>query len=206
MDFKVAGTAQGVTSLQMDIKISGITRQIMHEALTQARQGRLHVLNVMNKHLDKPRLELSPYAPRIMTMQINPDKIRDVIGKGGATIREITEDTGATIDITDEGLVKIWASDGQAGEKAKERIKDLTAEAKVGEIYQGKISKVLDFGAFVNILPGQDGLLHISQIAEERIENIHDRLQQGQIVNVKVIEIDRQGRIKLSMKSMEAEA
>lgn len=206
MDFKVAGTEQGVTSLQMDIKISGITRQIMHEALTQARQGRMHVLNVMNKHLDKPRSELSPYAPRIMTLQINPEKIRDVIGKGGATIREITEETGATIDITDEGLVKIWASDGEAGEKAKEKVKDLTAEAKVGEVYQGKITKVLDFGAFVNILPGQDGLLHISQIAEERIENIHDRLEQGQTVNVKVIEIDRQGRIKLSMKSIEAHA
>jgi len=204
MDFKVAGTRQGVTAFQMDIKIAGITRQIMHDALKQAYQARMHVLKVMNQNLSQPREQLSPHAPRIMTMQINPEKIRDVIGKGGATIREITEETGATIDISDEGLVRIWANDSQAGEAAKKRVKELTAEAKVGETYQGKISKVLDFGAFVNILPGQDGLLHISQIAEERVENIHDRLKQGQIVNVKVLEIDRQGRIKLSMKSLDS--
>ncbi len=204
MDFKVAGTAAGVTALQMDIKISGLTQGIMFEALEQANKARMHILGEMNKHMSKPKDKVSKHAPCVLSMSINPDKIRDVIGRGGATIRELTEETGTTIDITDEGLVKIWAPDGEAGEAAKKKIEDLTAEAVVGEIYEGKIAKILDFGAFVNILPGQDGLLHISQISEERIENIHDHLDEGQMVKVKVLEIDRQGRIKLSMKAINA--
>jgi polyribonucleotide nucleotidyltransferase len=197
MDFKVAGTSNGVTALQMDIKIEGITRQIMEIALNQAKEGRLHILNIMNKSIHEPRNELSDFAPRITTIKINPDKIRDVIGKGGATIRSITEATGTTIDISDDGVINIAAVDGAAAEDAKRRIELLTTDAEVGTIYDGKVSKVADFGAFITILPGKDGLLHISKICKDRAENINDKISEGQQVRVKIVEIDKQGRIKL---------
>lgn len=203
MDFKVAGSTQGVTALQMDIKIDGITKEIMEAALQQAKEGRLHILNIMNTSLSAPRTEVSAFAPRIVTIKINPEKIRDLIGKGGATIRSITEETGTLIDISDDGLVRISTPDSAACEAAVERIKSVTADVEVGKIYEGVVAKLTDFGAFVTIMPGRDGLVHISQIAEERIERVSDRLQEGQAVRVKVLEIDRQGRIRLSMRDLE---
>ena len=202
MDFKVAGTEQGVTALQMDIKIDGITREIMAQALQQALAGRLHILGLMNGVLPRGRGELSDYAPRIITIQINPDRIRDVIGPGGKVIRALTEETGATIDIQDNGTVTIASVDGEAGAAAKRRIELLTADVQVDTIYDGKVAKIMDFGAFVTILPGRDGLLHISQISNERVSDVHDHLKEGQAVRVKVLEVDRQGKIKLSMKDI----
>jgi polyribonucleotide nucleotidyltransferase len=202
MDFKVAGTATGVTALQMDIKINGITREIMQVALQQALEGRLHILGEMNKVLAAPRAEMSIYAPRILTIKINPDKIRDVIGKGGVTIRAITEETGATIDISDDGTVRIASVDQEAGRAAQRKIEQLTADVQVGMIYEGRVVKLMDFGAFVTILPGKDGLVHISQISDERVENVADKLREGEIVKVKVLEVDKQGRIRLSIKAV----
>ena len=202
MDFKVAGTEQGVTALQMDIKIDGITREIMAQALEQALAGRLHILGLMNDVLSTGRGELSDYAPRIITIQINPDRIRDVIGPGGKVIRALTEETGATIDIQDNGTVTIASVDGEAGAAAKRRIELLTADVQVDTIYDGKVAKIMDFGAFVTILPGRDGLLHISQISNERVSDVHDHLKEGQTVRVKVLEVDRQGKIKLSRKDI----
>jgi polyribonucleotide nucleotidyltransferase len=204
MDFKVAGTKAGVTALQMDIKISGITREIMEVALAQARAGRLHILQEMNAVLDKPRTEMSEYAPRIITIKIDPEKIRDVIGKGGTTIRAITEQTGAVIDISDDGTVKIASVDNAAGQEARRRVEQITADVQVGMIYEGRVAKLMDFGAFVTILPGKDGLVHISQISEERVENVGDKLREGDMVKVKVLEVDKQGRIRLSMKAVNA--
>ena len=202
MDFKVAGTEQGVTALQMDIKIDGITEEIMDAALAQAKAGRLHILNKMGEAISLPRKEMSPYAPRIVTLRISPDKIRDVIGKGGVTIRAITEETGATIDIDDNGTVKIAAVDKTAGDEAKRRIEQITADVEVGQIYQGKVARIMDFGAFVTILPGRDGMVHISQISEERVQNVSDKLSVGDTIKVKVMEIDKQGRIRLTMKAV----
>jgi polyribonucleotide nucleotidyltransferase len=202
MDFKVAGTTAGVTALQMDIKINGITREIMQQALAQAREGRLHILGKMNAVISQPRPQMSDYAPRIVTMKINPEKIRDVIGKGGATIRSITEETGTVIDITDDGTVKIASVDNAAAQAAMDRIKQITADVEVGMIYKGRVSKLMDFGAFVTILPGRDGLVHISQISDERVEHVSDKLSEGDTVTVKVLEIDKQGRIRLSMKAV----
>ncbi len=206
MDFKVAGTTNGVTALQMDIKIDGITREIMQTALAQALDARLHILDKMSAAISTPRTEMSKFAPRYITMKINPDRIRDVIGKGGATIRAITEETGTSIDITDDGSVKIASVDASAGEEAKRRIEQLTADVTVGNIYEGKVAKLMDFGAFVTILPGKDGLVHISQICEERVQNVSDKLSEGDIVKVKVLEVDKQGRIRLSMKAVTEEA
>jgi polyribonucleotide nucleotidyltransferase len=202
MDFKVAGTEQGVTALQMDIKIEGITREIMQVALAQAREGRLHILGIMNETLRESRKEISMFAPRILTFKINPEKIREVIGKGGATIRDITESTGATIDISDDGTINVAAVDGAAGEAAKQRILDIVTEVEIGRIYEGKVVKLLDFGALVELTPAQTGMVHISQITQERVENVADFLQEGQMVQVKVLEVDRQGRIRLSMKAV----
>jgi|TARA_R110002096_G_scaffold90404_1_gene205016 polyribonucleotide nucleotidyltransferase len=203
MDFKVSGTDSGVTALQMDIKIQGITHEIMSNALEQAKAGRLHILEKMNSDLSQAREEMSDFAPRILTLKIDPAKIRDVIGKGGVTIRAITEETGASIDITDEGIVKVASVDREAGEKALKRIEDITAEVEVGKIYEGKVVRLMDFGAFVSILPGKDGLVHISQISEERVEKVSDKLSEGDVVNVKVLEVDRQGRVRLSMKEID---
>ena len=203
MDFKVAGSNDGLTALQMDIKIDGITKEIMQVALDQAREGRLHILKEMNAVLDKPREEMSIHAPRYITFKINPDKIRDVIGKGGSTIRAITEETGTTIDITDDGVIKIASSDSAAANEARRQVEQLTADVEVGQIYEGKVAKLMDFGAFVTILPGKDGLVHVSQICEERVENVSDKLSEGEMVKVKVLEIDKQGRIRLSMKAVE---
>ncbi|MEO1889984.1 MAG: polyribonucleotide nucleotidyltransferase [Cycloclasticus sp.] len=202
MDFKVSGTDSGITALQMDIKIQGITAEIMSQALEQAKDGRLHILEKMNAVLSEARPDMSDFAPRILTIKIDPAKIRDVIGKGGVTIRAITEETGASIDITDEGLVKVASVDREAGEKALKRIEDITAEIEVGRIYEGKVVRLMDFGAFVSILPGKDGLVHISQISEERVEKVSDKLAEGDVVKVKVLEVDRQGRIRLSMKEV----
>ena len=202
MDFKVAGTSEGVTALQMDIKIDGITSEIMEVALAQARDGRLHILNEMNKVISVPRDEMSEHAPRIITFRIPTDKIRDVIGKGGATIRQITEETGATVDIDDDGTIKIASVDNAAGQAARTRVEAITADIEVGTVYEGKVQKLMDFGAFVNILPGKDGLVHISQISEERVENVSDKLSEGDTVKVKVLEVDKQGRIRLSMKAV----
>ncbi|MGD8688747.1 MAG: polyribonucleotide nucleotidyltransferase, partial [Gammaproteobacteria bacterium] len=204
MDFKVAGTADGVTALQMDIKIEGINREIMENALAQARDGRLHILGEMNKVISEPRKEMSDWAPRIITMKIDSDKIRDVIGKGGAVIRGITEETGTTIDIQDDGTIKIASVDRAAGEAARKRIEDITADVEVGKIYEGRVAKLMDFGAFVTILPGKDGLVHISQISDERVEKVSDMLAEGDIIKVKVLEVDKQGRIRLSMKAVDA--
>ncbi len=203
MDFKVAGTADGVCALQMDIKITGITREIMHKALEQAKQGRLYILGEMARVIKAPKTEMSQYAPRYLTLKIDPDKIRDVIGKGGAVIRALTEETGATIDIDDDGNVKIASSDLKAAEEARTRIEQITSDAEVGAVYNGTVKKIMDFGAFVEILPGKDGLVHISQICEERVENVSDKLAEGDVVKVKVLEIDRQGRIRLSMKAVD---
>jgi polyribonucleotide nucleotidyltransferase len=201
MDFKVAGTEKGVTALQMDIKIQGITKEIMHCALTQAREGRMHILEKMKAAIDQPRTELSAYAPRMITMKIKPEKIRDVIGKGGAVIRAITEETGTTIDIQDDGSVTIACVSPEGGEAARRRIEELTADVEVGRIYEGTVLKLLDFGAIVSVLPGRDGLLHISQIAHERVNAVSDHLKEGQQVRVKVIEADDKGRLRLSMKA-----
>ncbi len=202
MDFKVAGTKEGVTALQMDIKITGITRDIMQQALTQAKGGRLHILDRMNEAITAPREEMSEFAPRYLTIKIHPDKIRDVIGKGGATIRSITEQTGANIDIEDDGTIKIASVDSAAGEEALRLIEQITADVEVGKVYEGKVAKLMDFGAFVTILPGKDGLVHISQISDERVENVSDKLSEGDVIKVKVLEIDKQGRIRLSMKAV----
>lgn len=206
MDFKVAGTDKGVTALQMDIKIEGINEEIMRTALAQARDGRIHILEKMNAVISTHRTEMSEFAPRIITIKIHADKIRDVIGKGGATIRAITEETGATIDIQDDGTVMIFSSDYNAGQAALRRVEDITAEVEVGKIYEGRVAKLMDFGAFVTILPGKDGLVHISQISEERVENVSDKLSEGDVIQVKVLEVDRQGRIRLSMKAVNEEA
>ena len=200
MDFKVAGSSKGITALQMDIKIEGITKEIMEIALTKAKTARLHILDEMNKVISSGREELSSYAPRYMTFKINPDKIRDVIGKGGATIRSIQEETGVTIDLNDDGTVKLAAVDEKVAKAAKEMIDEIVADVEVGKIYEGKVAKIMDFGAFVTILPGKDGLVHISQISTERVEKVTDKLKEGETVRVKVLEIDRQGRIRLSMK------
>jgi len=205
MDFKVAGTKDGVTALQMDIKIDGITREIMGAALEQAQEGRLYILDNMNAVISAPRDDISEFAPRIISIKINPEKIRDVIGKGGATIRALTEETGASIDITDDGVVKIASVDYEGGEEARRRIEQITADVEVGTIYEGKVAKLMDFGAFVTILPGKDGLVHISQISDERVENVSDKLSEGEVVKVKVLEIDKQGRIRLSMKAVTSE-
>ena len=204
MDFKVAGSEQGVTALQMDIKIDGITREIMEQALDQAREGRLHILGIMNKEIGAARTELSEYAPRFITVKIDPEKIASVIGKGGSVIRSMTEETGAQIDIGDDGLIKIASADKAAAEEAKRRIEQLTADVEVGSVYEGRVAKIMDFGAFVNILPGKDGLVHISQISEERVQSVTDKLAEGDTVRVKVLEVDKQGRIRLSMKAVDA--
>jgi polyribonucleotide nucleotidyltransferase len=205
MDFKVAGTTDGITALQMDIKIDGITTEIMQQALDQAKEGRLHILGEMAKEITEGRAEMSEYAPRLITFRINPEKIRDVIGKGGATIRAITEETGATIEVDDDGVIKIASVEKAAGDEARRRVEQVTAEVEVGVIYEGKVAKIMDFGAFVNILPGKDGLVHISQISDERVENVSDKLSEGDVVKVKVLEVDRQGRIRLSMKAVSAD-
>ena len=205
MDFKVAGTEKGITALQMDIKIQGITKDILHAALIQAQEGRLHILGIMKEAMPAKREEISEHAPRIIKMKINPEKIRDVIGKGGAVIRALTEETGTTIDITDDGTVMIACINAEGGELARKRIEDITAEVEVGKIYQGIVLKLLDFGAIVSVLPGKDGLLHISQIANERVNNVADHLKEGQTVRVKVLEADDKGRLRLSMKAVAAE-
>jgi polyribonucleotide nucleotidyltransferase len=206
MDFKVAGTENGVTALQMDIKIDGITPEIMRVALDQAKEGRLHILGKMAEAISVPRNEMSDYAPRIISFTIDPSKIREVIGKGGATIRAITEETGASIDITDDGLVKVASVDRAAGAEARRRIEAITAEVEVGKIYEGKVVRLMDFGAFVTVLPGKDGLVHISQISDEHVEKVSDKLAEGDVVRVKVLEIDRQGRVRLSMKAVEEQS
>jgi polyribonucleotide nucleotidyltransferase len=204
MDFKVAGTKDGITALQMDIKITSITREIMKVALDQARSGRLHILGEMNKVLSKPRENMSEWAPTIITLKIDPEKIRDVIGKGGAVIRQITEETGTSIDIENDGTVKIASVQGAAGREAQRRIELITADIEVGRVYEGKVARLMDFGAFVTILPGRDGLVHISQISEERVERVGDKLKEGDVVRVKVLEVDRQGRVRLSMRNVDA--
>jgi polyribonucleotide nucleotidyltransferase len=204
MDFKVAGTKDGITALQMDIKITSITREIMKVALDQARDGRLHILDEMNKVLSKPRENMSEWAPTIITLKIDPEKIRDVIGKGGAVIRQITEETGTSIDIENDGTVKIASVQGAAGREAQRRIELITADVEVGRVYEGKVARLMDFGAFVTILPGRDGLVHISQISEERVERVGDKLKEGDVVRVKVLEVDRQGRVRLSMRNVDA--
>ena len=202
MDFKVAGSQAGVTALQMDIKIDGITEEIMEAALQQANEARLHILGEMNKVISTARQELSENAPAMTTVKVHPDKIRDVIGKGGATIRGIVEDTGAEVDIDDDGTVRIYAENNESKESAVARVQEIVAEAEVGKIYHGKVERIVDFGAFVNILPGKDGLLHISQIAEERVETVTDYLSEGQEVDVVVLDVDQRGRIKLSIKEL----
>lgn len=204
MDFKVAGSATGVTALQMDIKIDGITREIMQDALAQAREGRLYILEQMNSVLSSHRQQMSDWAPTIIMMRIDPEKIRDVIGKGGSVIRAITEETGATIDIDNDGTVKIASVQAAAGREAKQRIELITADVEVGRIYEGKVARLMDFGAFVTILPGRDGLVHISQISDERVERVGDKLNEGDVVRVKVLEVDRQGRVRLSMRGLDA--
>jgi polyribonucleotide nucleotidyltransferase len=204
MDFKVAGTKEGVTALQMDIKVEGVTPEIMRVALEQARAGRLYILEEMNKVIRAPRDKMSEWAPSIITLKIDPEKIRDVIGKGGAVIRQITEETGTTIDIESDGTVKIASVASAAGREAQRRIELITADVEVGQIYEGKVARLMDFGAFVTILPGRDGLVHISQISNERVERVSDKLKEGDVIRVKVLEVDRQGRIRLSMRDVEA--
>ncbi len=203
MDFKVAGTEGAITALQMDIKIQGITREIMEIALRQATAGRQFILGEMNKVISTPREEMSAYAPRLETIKVNPDKIRDIIGKGGATIRALTEETNTTIDISDDGVVTIASINQEDGDLAKKRIEDLTAEVEVGATYEGKVVKIMDFGAFVNLLPGQDGMVHISEICHERVAKVTDKIKEGETVKVKVLEVDKQGRVRLSMKALE---
>ncbi len=205
MDFKVAGTTSGITALQMDIKIQGITKEIMQVALAQAQEARLHILNLMQEAAAGPREEMSAYAPRLYTFKINPEKIRDVIGKGGAVIRSITEETGTTIDIQDDGTITIAATSGDAAAAARAKIDAITAEVEIGKIYEGTVLKILDFGAIVSVLPGKDGLLHISQIAKERVNKVEDYVKEGQVVRVKVLETDDRGRVKLSMKAVAEE-
>jgi polyribonucleotide nucleotidyltransferase len=202
MDFKVAGSEQGITALQMDIKIEGITEEIMEIALNQALAARLHILSEMNQVIAESRTELSDNAPSMSTFKIDTDKIRDVIGKGGATIRSITEQTGASVDIDDDGTIRIFGEDKTSLDAAVAMVESITAEAEVGAIYEGKVERIVDFGAFINILPGKDGLLHISQIAHERIEKVTDVLEEGQMVKVKVLDVDQRGRIKLSIKEL----
>ncbi len=202
MDFKVAGTDGGITALQMDIKINGITREIMSDALAQAREARLHILGEMNKVIARPREKMSDWAPTIMAFKIDPEKIREVIGKGGSVIRQITEETGATIDIDNDGTIRIASVDGDSGREARRRIDLITADVEVGQVYDGKVARLMDFGAFVTILPGKDGLVHISQISDERVERVSDKLREGDSVRVKVLEVDRQGRIRLSMRDV----
>ena len=204
MDFKVAGTSDGISALQMDLKIQGITKEIMADALAQARDARLHILGEMAKDISTARESVSDWAPTIVTIKIDPEKIRDVIGKGGATIRAITEETGATIDIDNDGTVKIASVEGSAGREAQNRIELITAEVEVGAIYEGRVARLMDFGAFVTILPGKDGLVHISQISSERVEKVSDKLAEGDIIKVKVLEVDRQGRVRLSMRDLDA--
>ncbi|NMW25144.1 polyribonucleotide nucleotidyltransferase, partial [Rhodanobacter denitrificans] len=205
MDFKVAGSADGISALQMDIKIDGITEEIMKVALEQAKRGRLHILGEMNKALSTARSEMSEYAPRLITIKIHPDKIREVIGKGGATIRSITEETGTTIDISDDGTIIVGSVNREAGEAARKRIEQIVSDVEPGRIYEGKVAKLMDFGAFVTIMPGKDGLVHVSQISDERVEKVSDKLKEGDIVKVKVLEVDKQGRIRLSMKAVTEE-
>ncbi len=202
MDFKVAGTTDGITALQMDIKIQGITKEIMQVALAQAKEARMHILGKMQEAMGEAKTEVSNFAPRLYTMKINPEKIRDVIGKGGAVIRALTEETGTQIDIAEDGTITIASTDGAKADEAKRRIAEITAEVEIGKVYEGPITKILDFGALVNLLPGKDGLLHISQIAHERVEKVTDYLSEGQIVKVKVLETDEKGRVKLSMKAL----
>ena len=202
MDFKVAGSAEGISALQMDIKIDGITEEIMRAALAQAKQGRLHILGEMSKALTTPRAELSEFAPRLITMKIHPDKIREVIGKGGSVIQAITKETGTQIDIQDDGTITIASVNGAAGQAAKARIEQITSDVEPGRIYEGKVAKIMDFGAFVTILPGKDGLVHVSQISSDRVEKVSDVLKEGDVVKVKVLEVDKQGRIRLSMKAV----
>ena len=203
MDFKVAGSAEGISALQMDIKIDGITEEIMRAALAQAKQGRLHILGEMSKALTTPRAELSEFAPRLITMKIHPDKIREVIGKGGSVIQAITKETGTQIDIQDDGTITIASVNGAAGQAAKARIEQITSDVEPGRIYEGKVAKIMDFGAFVTILPGKDGLVHVSQISNDRVERVGDALKEGDLVKVKVLEVDKQGRIRLSIKAVE---
>jgi polyribonucleotide nucleotidyltransferase len=206
MDFKVAGTENGITALQMDIKIEGITKEIMQVALAQAREGRLHILGFMKEALGGSRSEISSFAPRIIKIKINPEKIRDVIGKGGVVIRGLQEETGTTIEINDDGTVSIACVSAEGGEAARKRIEDITADVEVGRVYDGTVLKLLDFGAIVQLLPGKDGLLHISQIANERVNNVSDYLKEGQQVKVKVLEADEKGRVRLSMKAVKEAA
>src|SRR5947199_10613540 len=200
MDFKVTGTREGITALQMDIKIGGINAQIMVEALEQAKKGRMHILGVMEKTISEPRPEIAPYAPRIIQIKINPDKIRDVIGPGGKVIRGIVEETGAKIDVEDDGTVLVASSDGDSMQRAIDKIRAITAEAEVGKVYRGTVRKIVDFGAFVEIFPGTDGLVHISQLAHERVRKVSDVLKEGDVIDVKVLEVDRSGKIRLSRK------
>jgi polyribonucleotide nucleotidyltransferase len=202
MDFKVAGTTNGITALQMDIKIQGITQEIMQVALAQAKEARMHILGKMQEAMGEAKTEVSNFAPKLYTMKINPEKIRDVIGKGGAVIRALTEETGCQINIEEDGTITIAATDGAKADEAKRRIQEITAEVEIGKIYEGPITKILDFGALVNLLPGKDGLLHISQISHERIAKVTDVLAEGQVVRVKVLETDEKGRVKLSMKAL----
>ena len=202
MDFKVAGTTNGITALQMDIKIQGITKEIMQVALAQAKEARMHILGKMQEAMGEAKTEVSNFAPRLYTMKINPEKIRDVIGKGGAVIRALTEETGTQIDIAEDGTITIASTDGAKAEEAKRRIEQITAEVEIGKVYEGPVTKILDFGALINLLPGKDGLLHISQIAHERVEKVSDYLKEGQIVKVKVLETDEKGRVKLSLKAL----
>ncbi len=202
MDFKVAGTEKGVTALQMDIKITGITAQIMQVALAQAKEGRAHILGIMKSAVAGVNEEMSQFAPRIISIKINPDKIRDVIGKGGAVIQALTKETNTSIDISDDGTVKIACTNAEEGEEAKRRIEAITAEVEVGQIYEGPVVKLLDFGALITLLPGKDGLLHISQIAHQRVNNVSDFVKEGDIVKVKVVEIKDNGKISLSMKAL----
>jgi polyribonucleotide nucleotidyltransferase len=205
MDFKVAGTEKGVTAVQMDIKCAGVTRAVMSEALGQARAARLHILGVMNQTLGRPRGELSTHAPRIVTIHIKPDRIRDLIGPGGKMIRAIVEETGCKIDVEDDGTVYVASADGEAMKKAIERIRGITAEAEVGKVYRGTVRKIVDFGAFVEIFPGTDGLLHISQISKERVRKVSDVLKEGDVLNVRVLEVDKSGKIRLSRKDASQE-
>jgi len=202
MDFKVAGTEKGVTALQMDIKIQGITKEIMQVALGQAGEGRLHILGLMKQALASHRGEVSEFAPRMITLKINPEKIRDVIGKGGAVIRALQEETGTVIEIQDDGNVTISSVSSEGAQLAKEKIEAITAEVEVGKVYNGTVVRLLDFGAIVNIMPGRDGLLHVSQIANERVNNVADYVKEGQAVRVKVLETDERGKIRLSMKAL----
>jgi polyribonucleotide nucleotidyltransferase len=199
----VAGTAEGVSALQMDIKIDGITEEIMRTALAQAHKGRMHILAEMAKAISTPRGEMSEYAPRLLTIKIHPDKIREVIGKGGSTIQAITKETGTQIDIQDDGTIVIASVNAAAAQAAKARIEQITSDVEPGRIYEGKVAKIMDFGAFVTIAPGKDGLVHVSQISNERVEKVSDKLKEGDVVKVKVLEVDKQGRIRLSMKAVE---